>query len=192
MALPSPAATLDGSATHAHATGGIIVTSTSGNVAWLTQEAFDKAKAELAHLSTTGRSQIAKRIESARAEGDLSENGGYHAAKEEQGKQEARIRQLQDLLHRAVVGHQPPDDGVVEPGMVVTIRFAGDDDSETFLLGSREMAALDSFEHEVYSPQSPLGSAINGTSVGDTVRYEAPTGREIEVEIVAARPLSAP
>jgi transcription elongation factor GreA len=163
----------------------------SENVAWLTQEAFDKAKAELEQLTTSGRSEIAKRIEAARAEGDLSENGGYHAAKEEQGKQEARIRQLQDLLHRAVVGQQPPDDGVVEPGMLVTVRFAGEEETETFLLGSREMAALDSFEHEVYSPQSPLGSAIDGTSVGDTVRYEAPNGREIEVDIVAATPLTA-
>jgi transcription elongation factor GreA len=165
------------------------VTSTSGNVAWLTQEAFDKAKAELEYLTTTGRSEIAKRIEAARAEGDLSENGGYHAAKDQQGMQEARIRQLQDLLHRAVVGQKPADDGVVEPGMVVTVRFAGDDETETFVLGSREMAALDSFEHEVYSPQSPLGSAITGRSTGETVRYEAPSGRELEVEIIGATPL---
>jgi transcription elongation factor GreA len=163
----------------------------SEHVAWLTQEAFDKVKAELAHLTTTGRSEIAKRIEAARAEGDLSENGGYHAAKEEQGKQEARIRQLQDLLHRAVVGEQPADDGTVCPGMVVTVRFSGEEETETFLLGSREMAALDSVEHEVYSPQSPLGSAINGTSVGDTVRYTAPNGRELEVDVVAATPLGA-
>jgi len=161
------------------------------HVAWLTQEAYDQAKAELEQLTTTGRSEIAKRIEAARAEGDLSENGGYHAAKEEQGKQEARIRALQDLLHRAVVGQQPPDDGVVEPGMVVTVRFAGDDETEEFLLASREMASLDAaVEHEVYSPKSPLGSAINGHVVGDTVSYTAPTGREVEVEIVAARPLS--
>ena len=82
------------------------------HVAWLTQEAYDQAKAELEQLTTTGRSEIAKRIEAARAEGDLSENGGYHAAKEEQGKQEARIRALQDLLHRAVVGQQPPAVGI--------------------------------------------------------------------------------
>lgn len=164
----------------------------SEHVAWLTQDAFDQAKAELEYLKTTGRSEIAKRIEAARAEGDLSENGGYHAAKEEQGKQEARIRQLQDLLHRAVVGATPADDGVVEPGMVVTVRFAGDDDTETFLLGSREMASLDAaVEHEVYSPKSPLGSAINGRVVGDTVSYSAPNGREVEVEIVAASPLGA-
>jgi len=166
------------------------VTSTSDHVAWLTQEAFDQAKAELEHLSTAGRSEIAKRIEAARAEGDLSENAGYHAAKEEQGKQEARIRQLQDLLHRARVGERPADDGTVAPGMVVTIRYVGDDETETFLLGSREMASLDAgVEHEVFSPKSPLGSAISGRSVGAVVSYTTPNGRVLEVEIVSATPL---
>lgn len=166
------------------------MTSTPDNVAWLTEEAFDKVKAELDQLTTVGRAEIAKRIEAARAEGDLSENGGYHAAKEEQGKQEARIRQLQDLLHRAQVGERPADDGTVAPGMVVTIRFVGDDDTETFLLGSREMASMDTVEHEIYSPKSPLGSAISGHSVGETVSFETPTGRTMDVEILEATPLS--
>ncbi len=166
------------------------MTSSTDNVAWLTQEAFDQVKAELDQLMTVGRREIAKRIEAARAEGDLSENGGYHAAKEEQGKQEARIRQLQDLLHRAKVGERPADDGTVAPGMVVTIRFAGDTDTETFLLGSREMASLDAaVDHEVYSPKSPLGSAISGHSVGDTVTFQTPTGRTMDVEILEATPL---
>jgi transcription elongation factor GreA len=165
------------------------VTSTHDNVAWLTQEAFDTVKAELASLSTDGRREIAKRIEAARAEGDLSENGGYHAAKEEQGKLEARIRQLQHLLHRARVGERPADDGTVAPGMVVTVRFAGDDETETFLLGSREMASMDAVEHEIYSPNSPLGSAISGHSIGETVTFETPTGRTMDVEIVGATPL---
>ena len=167
------------------------MTSTDDNVAWLTQEAFDQVKAELDQLSTVGRTQIARRIEEARAEGDLSENGGYHAAKEEQGKQEARIRQLQDLLHRAKVGERPADDGTVAPGMVVTITFVGDADTETFLLGSREMASLDAaIDHEVYSPNSPLGRAISGHAVGETVTFETPTGRLMDVEIVAAQPLA--
>ena len=167
------------------------MTSTSDNVAWLTQEAFDTVKAELDSLMNVGRPEIAKRIELARAEGDLSENGGYHAAKEEQGKQEARIRQLQDLLHRAKVGDRPADDGVVKPGMVVTVRFAGDDENEAFLLGSREMAGMDSVvTHEVYSPNSPLGQAIDGHVAGDVVSYETPTGRNIEVQIVDATPLA--
>jgi transcription elongation factor GreA len=167
------------------------VTSISDNVAWLTQEAFDQVKAELDQMMTVGRPEIAKRIELARAEGDLSENGGYHAAKEEQGKQEGRIRQLQDLLHRAKVGERPADDGVVEPGMVVTVRFVGDSDTETFLLGSREMASMDSgVTHEVYSPNSPLGRAIAGHVAGDVVAYETPTGRSIEVEVIDAKPLA--
>src|SRR5580765_6554043 len=94
-------------------------TSATGQTTWLTQEAYDRLKAELDHLAGPGRTEIAKRIEAARDEGDLRENGGYHAAKEEQGKQEARIRQLSQLLDGARVGEAPPDDGVVEPGMRV-------------------------------------------------------------------------
>lgn len=162
------------------------------NVAWLTQEAYDRVRAELDHLMGPARAEVAKRIEAARAEGDLSENGGYHAAKEQQGHQEARIRQLQQLLQRAKVGEAPPDDGVVEPGMTVEIRFAGDDETETFLLGSRELLALDeTVDIEVYSPQSPLGEAINGKRVGDTVSYETPTGVTVKVEIVSTKPYSA-
>jgi transcription elongation factor GreA len=159
------------------------------NVAWLTQEAYDRLRAELDHLMGPARVEIAKRIEAARAEGDLSENGGYHAAKDEQGHQEARIRQLQGLLQRAKVGETPQDDGLVEPGMIVEIRFGGDDETERFLLGSREVLALDdSVDIEVYSPQSPLGEAITGQKAGDTVTYTTPNGAQITVEIVSAKP----
>ncbi|MGH8825087.1 MAG: transcription elongation factor GreA [Jiangellaceae bacterium] len=165
------------------------MTSTSDNVAWLTQEGYDRLRAELEHLMGPARTEISKRIEASRSEGDLSENGGYHAAKEEQGKQEARIRQLQQLLQRAKVGEIPPDDGVVEPGMIVEIRFAGDEETERFLLGSRELLALDeSVEIEVYSPQSPLGAAINGKKAGDTASYHTPNGQAVQVEIVGAHP----
>jgi transcription elongation factor GreA len=150
---------------------------------YLTQEAFDRLKAELAQLSGEGRTEIAKKIEAAREEGDLRENGGYHAAKEEQGKIEARIRQLTQLLHDAKVGPPPADDGVVEPGMVVTVDLLGDD--LTFLLGSREIADSDL---EVYSEKSPLGAAINGKQVGDKASYEAPNGKNIEVTIKRAKP----
>lgn len=167
------------------------MSSPSDNVAWLTQEAYDRLQAELEQLMGPGRSEVAKRIEAARSEGDLSENGGYQAAKDEQGHQEARIRQLQGLLQRAKVGEMPPDDGVVEPGMLVTIRFAGETETETFILGSRELASLDqSVTHEVYSPQSPLGAAINGKCAGDSVSYEAPNGRRLAVDIVAAKPFA--
>lgn len=168
------------------------MTAASDNVAWLTEDAYKRLMDELEYLMGPARIEIAKRIEAARAEGDLAENGGYHAAKEEQGKQEARIHQLQQLLQRAKVGETPANDGVVEPGMIVEIKFAGDEDVETFLLGSRELASLDeSLGLEVYSPQSPLGAAINGQAAGSTVSYEAPNGRKVTVEIVSAKPYTA-
>jgi len=163
--------------------------SSEQNTIWLTQDAFDKLQAELENLRGPVRSEIVARISAARDEGDLKENGGYHAAREEQGKIEARIRQLEDMLRRAEVGGAPADDGVVEPGMTVTYKFAGDSDDEveTFLLGAREMA--DTTEGlTVYSPQSPLGSAIIGHHKGETVPYTAPNGKTLEVEIVDAVP----
>ncbi|GAB2691225.1 transcription elongation factor GreA [Thalassiella azotivora] len=158
----------------------------TSNAPWLTQEAYDRLKAELDQLSGPGRIEIARRIEAAREEGDLKENGGYHAAKEEQGKQEARIRQLEQLLRSAKVGQAPPDDGVVEPGMVVEAEVGGA--SMRFLLGSREVAdgAID-----VYSEKSPLGAAINGKKAGDSTSYTAPNGKEISVTIVSAHPYTA-
>ena len=152
---------------------------------YLTQEAFDRLSAELAHLSGEGRSEISKRIEAAREEGDLRENGGYHAAKEEQGKMELRIRQLTQLLENARVGETPKDDGVVEPGMLVTVEMFGE--QETFLLGSREIKGGDD-DVEVFSDISPLGAAINGKRAGDATSYQAPTGKTIEVKVISARP----
>ena len=156
---------------------------------WLTQEAFDRLKAELDHLTGPGRAEITERIEQARSEGDLKENGGYHAAREEQGKVEGRIRQLEDMLARAEVGETPPDDGVVEPGMVVTVDF-GDGDEEKFLLGARENLS-DGDTLDVYSPESAMGAAINGKSKGDTVSYTAPNGKELSVKVVDAEPYKA-
>src|SRR3954471_14166997 len=156
------------------------------SVTWLTQEAYDRLKAELEHLSGPARTEISQRIGAARAEGDLKENGGYHAAKEEQGKMEARIRQLTQLLRDAKVG-QPPaaDAGVAGPGMVVTVKFA-DGDEETFLIGSREEAAIT--DMTVYSAQSPMGQALTGAKPGDTVTYTAPNGREISLQLKDAKP----
>ena len=153
-------------------------------VTWLTQEAYDRRSAELEHLKTVGRQEIAEKIEAARQEGDLKENGGYHAAREEQAKQEARIRQLEELLRSAVVGEAPADDGVVEPGMVVTATVAGD--RMTFLVGAREVA--EGTDLDVYSEKSPLGAAIIGRSAGDTTSYETPSGATIEVVIHDAKP----
>lgn len=149
-------------------------------VSWLTQDAFDRLSAELEHLTGPGRTEIAKKIELAREEGDLKENGGYHAAKEEQGKIEARIRQLTQLLRSAEVGAPPASSGVVESGTVVTAEIAGEE--TRFLLGNREIAG-DS-DLDVYSEQSPLGAAILGLKVGASSEYTAPNGRKISVVIV--------
>jgi transcription elongation factor GreA len=165
--------------------------STEHGTIWLTQDAYDKLRAELENLKGPVRQEVIARISAARDEGDLKENGGYHAAREEQGKVEGRIRQLEDMLERAQVGETPPDDGIVEPGMKVTYKFVGDadEDAETFLLGAREIE--DSIEGiKVYSPQSPLGSAIIGAKKGDTVSYEAPNGKSLEVVIVDAVPFT--
>ncbi|WP_033323696.1 transcription elongation factor GreA [Streptomyces yerevanensis] len=165
------------------------MTQTSENVTWLTQEAYNQLKAELEYLSGPARTEIAAKIAAAREEGDLRENGGYHAAKEEQGKQELRVRQLTQLLENAKVGEAPAADGVVAPGMVVTIAFDGDeDDTVTFLLASREYASSDI---ETYSPQSPLGSGVNGKKVGEDAQYELPNGKLASVKVLKAKPYTA-
>ncbi|CAL9576732.1 transcription elongation factor GreA [Streptomyces sp. enrichment culture] len=162
------------------------MTQTSENVTWLTQEAYNKLKEELAYLTGPARTEISAKIAAAREEGDLRENGGYHAAKEEQGKQELRVRQLTQLLESAKVGEAPAADGAVAPGMVVTIAFDGDeDDTLTFLLASREYA---SSEIETYSPQSPLGSGVIGHKVGEDAQYELPNGKPASVRILKAEP----
>jgi transcription elongation factor GreA len=149
-------------------------------VTWLTQEAFDRRTVELEQLSGEGRIEIARKIELAREEGDLKENGGYHAAKEEQGKIEARIRVLTELLRHAVVGDAPESTGVVQPGTVITATILGDD--EVFLLGSREIVG--DTDLDVYSEGSPLGAAIMGLKIGESTSYITPNGKSIEVTIV--------
>jgi transcription elongation factor GreA len=162
--------------------------STTGSetpVTWLTQEAYDRLQQEHDEL-VSHRPDVAAEINARREEGDLRENGGYHAAKEEQGKQEARIRQLAELLRTAKVGETPADGGKAGPGVVVTVRFSGDDDTETFLVGSREIAATTDLD--VYSPESAMGAAITGHRAGESVTYAAPNGRQITVEIVEVKP----
>jgi transcription elongation factor GreA len=160
---------------------------------WLTQEAYDRLMAELAHLKGPARAEISRRIADAREEGDLRENGGYHAAREEQSKSESRIVQLEAMLASARVGETPKDGGVVDAGMEVTVRFSGDDETETFLLGAREVLARDTKDGDfrVYSPQSPLGSAILGKKPGESATFTAPNGKQVTVEIVAAKPFSS-
>lgn len=163
---------------------------TTENVIWLTQEAYDRLQVELAHLKGPARAEISQRIAEAREEGDLRENGGYHAAREEQAKTEARISQLEDMLARAKVGATSDHaDDTVAAGMEVTVRFA-DGGTETFLLGAREVLSHDNVDLSVYSPQSPLGSAIVGKKKGESATYTAPNGKEVKVEIVDAKPFT--
>lgn len=152
---------------------------------WLTQEAYDRLQAELAERETAGRAEFTKRIELAREEGDLKENAGYHAAKDEQGKNEARIRQLRQLLEHAQIGAPQVAAGVAQIGQVITVEFAVGD-SETFLLGSREEASHASID--VLSPTSPLGAAVLNHEVGAKISYQLPNGKEISVTITDVKP----
>jgi transcription elongation factor GreA len=164
-----------------------LVVSTLDNdatVTWLTQDAFDRLSRELQELKVN-RPVIAKEINDRREEGDLRENGGYQAAREEQAKQEGRILQLENLLRTARVGEAPVSEGVAGPGMVVEVRFDGDDDVERFLIGSREESETAGID--VYSWASPLGKALTGAREGDTVQYDTPTGKTMKVTLVSAR-----
>lgn len=154
-------------------------------VTWLTQDAHDRLSRELEQL-IANRPVMAKEINDRREEGDLKENGGYHAAREEQGKQEGRILLLQALLRSAKVGEAPAGNGVAGPGMVVTVHFGDDDDAETFLIGSREESETAGIQ--VYSAASPLGIALTGAHEGDTVEYETPTGKKMQVRLDTATP----
>lgn len=148
----------------------------------LSRTAYERLQRELAEMTTEGRVEIARKIEAARALGDLSENGDYHAAKEEQGKMEARIRQVSAVLADAVVVDEPRGGGDrVTVGTVVHLRFEGDDDVERFLVGSIEERHDDL---EVLSPGSPLGQAVMGAAPGERRTYEV-NGRALEVEIAS-------
>jgi transcription elongation factor GreA len=146
----------------------------------LSREAFERLQAELDDLTTRGRVEVAQRIEAARALGDLSENGDYHAAKDDQGKMEARIRKIQALLKNAKILEGHAGD-VIATGAIVSLRYEGDDDVERFLVGSIEEQRDDV---QVVSPESPLGKALLGYKAGSTVEYETPSGARLKVEIV--------
>lgn len=163
------------------------MTQSAQDVIWLTQESFEKLEAKLAELDGPRREEIKAAISEARDEGDLKENAGYHAARDALAQLEGEVLVLKDRLRRAQVGETPPDDGVVEPGMLVTYKFVGDDDDEAekFLFGAKEMEEDDL---TVVSPQSALGQAVNGRSKGETVSYEAPNGKTLSVEILDATP----
>ena len=146
----------------------------------LSQEAYERLRAELEDLTTRGRVEIAQTIETARELGDLKENADYHAARDDQGRMEARIRQLQSLIDNAVIVDSSQPSDTVAAGSVVALRYEGDDDSDRFLVGSIEERRDDV---AVVSPQSPLGLALIGRRKGDVVEYQAPGGN-LKVEIV--------
>lgn len=159
---------------------------------WLTQDLYDKLKAELDELSGPVRDEIKQRIAAAREEGDLKENGGYHAAREEQGKNEARIKHLASMLEHAHIG-TPPSDGKVAQGMIVVVHFGDraedDDDREMqFLLGTREQAPHLPEDTKVFSHTSPLGAAVLGLEVGAETTFTTPSGTSRPVRVVDAKP----
>ena len=148
---------------------------------FLTQEAFDRLTADLERMSTTDRDEIVSRVAAARDEGDLKENSGYHAARDQLGLLDAKIRDLKELLKHAKVGDVPESNGIVEIGTIVTAAIAGDE--SRFFIGNREIASQVK-DLDAYSPESPVGQAILGLKVGDKTTFTAPNGKEIAVEII--------
>lgn len=151
---------------------------------WLTKAQYDNLTAELHERTEKRRPELARLVDAARREGDLRENAGYHAARNDQALNESRIQELEGLLKSAQVGATPANDGVVEPGMVVTATIAGR--TERFLLGSRDAGG--NLGVQVFSPTAPLGRALLGQRRGDTVRYTAPNGSQITVDILDCVP----
>ena len=154
-----------------------MATETKG--AWLSPESYRKLEAELEEMVTVRRAEIAEKIDAARQEGDLRENGAYHAAREEQSLLEGRIEELTHLLETAEVS-EPPSADEVAPGTIVTAKIAGD--KERFLIGSRELTEM--VDIEVYPEAAPLGQAIIGLKKGEKTSFDAPSGAKIEVEIL--------
>jgi transcription elongation factor GreA len=162
--------------------------SETAQTTWLTQEAYDRLAAELEQRQTSTRTEITRRIAAAREEGDLKENGGYHAAKDEQGKNEARIRQLRHMLEHAEIGTPPTEEGQAAHGLIVSVEVLGTGRAMRFLLGSREEAAHAPADLQVVSPTSPMGQAVDGARVGDERSYATPAGKEMTVRLTHVEP----
>jgi transcription elongation factor GreA len=148
----------------------------------LTQNAYDRLNAELAWLEGEAREKVIGDIATARSHGDLSENAEYHAAKDQQGLQEARVRQLRQMLENAEI-IEARDDGIVKPGTIVTIRYQGDDEPESYFYGLREEKQEG---YDVVTPDSPLGRVLLGRSAGESVTATVPAG-ELKVDIEEVR-----
>ncbi len=151
----------------------------------LSQPALDRLTAEFEERTTTRRKEIVARIEEARAHGDLKENAEYHAAKDEQGHNESRVRQIEDMLKRAVVVAHVEGDDSAAPGCLVELRYEGDSSTTTYLMGSIEER---NDTYEVLSVSSPLGTVLLGKHPGDSVTYQGPR-KELRVELVSVKAL---
>ena len=147
----------------------------------ITKETLAKLQAEYLELTTVGRTEIARVIEAARLLGDLSENGDYHAAKDDQGKMESRIRQIDQVIRNHELVERDETAEQVQYASVVKILYEGDDvdDALEYFIGSIE-------EKPTATPTSPMGSALLGHKVGDNVTYDAPSGA-ITITIVGLR-----
>ncbi|UDY22963.1 transcription elongation factor GreA [Nocardioides sp. Kera G14] len=161
----------------------------SSSTVWLSKDAYRQLTAKLEDMKGPQRDKIVAEISAARDEGDLKENGGYHAAREAQGRLEGEIAALHALLLK-VDTTEPVDDGIVGPGKIVTFKFEGDDDdeAETRLIASIEMSDF-ADGIEISSPQSPVGEALLGATAGDVVTFEGPRG-PLKVEVLKVVPLS--
>ena len=157
----------------------------AGDIHRITKETLEKLRAEYQHLTTVGRTEIARVIEAARLLGDLSENGDYHAAKDDQGKMESRIRQIDNVLRNHEIVERDGNVGRVQHATIVQVVYEGDDDDDfqEFFIGSIEEKSDGVL---VASPSSPLGAALLGRGIGDIVEYDAPSGT-LRVKIAGLR-----
>ncbi|PRQ12397.1 transcription elongation factor GreA [Corynebacterium sp. 13CS0277] len=157
---------------------------------YITPETKSKLEAELNEL-IAHRPVVAAEINERREEGDLKENAGYDAAREMQDQEEARIKQISEILANSTTERSGIEEGVAVVGSVVHVYYNGDkEQKETFLIGTRA-AASDNKNLETYSEQSPLGQAVLGAREGETREYYAPNGRQLSVTIVTAEPYNS-
>ena len=162
------------------------VTAVSGQIQRITKETLHKLQQEVEHLTTVGRVEVARLIEAARSLGDLSENGDYHAAKDEQGKMESRIRQLEHIIRNHEIVERDENAEEVGHASIVAIVYDGDaeDDIQEFFIGSIEEKPEGML---TASPSSPLGEALLGKKLGDDVVYTAPNGNQLKCRVVGIR-----
>ncbi|MBO6153826.1 MAG: transcription elongation factor GreA [Lachnospiraceae bacterium] len=151
----------------------------------LTREGKEKLEEELETLKVERRDEVAEKLKEARAQGDLSENAEYDAAKDEQAEIEARIEEIEQILKNAEI-HDETDTDVTKAGIgaTVTILDMEFNDEYTYkIVGSTEASSLDN----KISNESPVGSAIIGHSEGDVVTIETPDGESAEFKILAIK-----